>query len=466
MTTSDSRSFAAGVQTWRLETRTLARLAIPVAIAQVGSMLLGTVDTMMVGRVGADALAAAAIGNAWFYAILLMGQGVVHGIDPFVTQAHGARDGEATAVALQRGIVISLLISVPLVAILSFTEEILLLVQQDPELARSAHDYISVQIPSVPCFLIFIALRQYLQGRELMRPGMWVMAFANVLNALFNWVLIFGGLGVPAMGLYGAGIATSLTRLAMLLILLAWVIGFRLHEGAWVPWSRRAIAPDALLKVWRTGWPVAIQMGLEMWSFSVGTLIVGTINATSVAAHTIVMNMAALTFMMPLGISMGVVTRVGNLIGAGQQASAQRAAWVGIWMGAMVMTVAGACFVMFRELLPSLYTDDLELIAVCAVILPIAGAFQIFDGIQAVGCGVLRGMGRTHPAAAFNLLGYWVLGIPIGTWLALSQGYGVAGIWWGFVIGLAVVAVSLVLWIRVRGPATAVSLVESDSLAT
>lgn len=463
MNSSQSTAADPVVATWRSEYRRVTKLAAPVAVAQVGSMLLGTVDTMMVGRVSAEALAAAAIGNAWLYALLLMGQGVVHGIDPFVSQAHGARDGEATAVALQRGVVIALLISVPIVATLLFTEDVLLFARQDPALAKSAHRYITVQIPTVPLFLLFIVLRQYLQGRELMRPGMWVMAIANVLNAGFNWVLIFGGLGIPALGLFGAGIATGLTRLAMLLILVWWVVGFRLHEGAWVAWSRRSVSPRALLKVWSTGWPVAIQMGLEMWSFTVGTLIVGTISATSVAAHTIVMNMAALTFMMPLGISMGVVTRVGNLIGAGRQHDAQRAAWVGISLGAFVMTLAGLCFLVFRNVLPSIYTGDAELIALCATIMPIAAAFQIFDGTQAVGCGVLRGMGRTHPAAGFNLLGYWVLGLPIGAWLALREGWGLAGVWWGFVIGLAVVAVSLVFWIRWRGPATAMSMIEGDA---
>ena len=455
MDDSGSTRALVGDGSWRSEYGKVTRLAVPVAIAQVGGMLLGTVDTMMVGRVDENALAAAAIGSALFHGLLLTGQGVVHGIDPIVSQAHGARDSEGAAVALQRGVVIALLISIPLVAILAFTEEILLLARQDPVLAKSAHQYLLVQLPSVPIFLVFIALRQYLQGRGMMRPAMWVMGIANVLNAGFNWVLIFGGFGFPALGLLGAGIASSLTRSAMLALLIVWVVRFRLHEDAWVPVSRRAISPKALLYVWRTGWPVAIQLSLEIWAFSLGTLIAGTIDATSVAAHTIVMNLAALTFMVPLGISQGVVTRVGNLIGAGHAAVAQRAAWVGISLGASVMTVAGVVFYVFRHELPRIFTPDEGLIALCSTILPIAAAFQIFDGTQVVGCGVLRGMGRTLPATGFNLLGYWVLGIPIGTWLAMRGGFGLSGIWWGFVIGLAVVAVGMVIWISRRGPATA-----------
>ena len=210
-----------------------------------------------------------------------------------------------------------------------------------------------------------------------MRPGMWVMAFANVLNVGFNWILIFGGLGIPALGLLGAGIATSLTRAVMLLLLIGWVVQFRLYVGAWTRWSRAAFSAPALQNVWRTGWPVAIQMSLEIWAFSLGTLIVGTMGATATAAHTIVLNMASLSFMMALGVSQGVVTRVGNLIGAGQPLRAQRAAWVGLSLGASLMSVAGASFFVLRDWLPKLYTPDPELAALCSTLLPIAAA--IFD---------------------------------------------------------------------------------------
>jgi MATE family multidrug resistance protein len=463
---SDIRLRVAGSNSWRAEYGYVTRLALPVVVAQFGSMLLGTVDTMMVGRVGAEALAAAAIGNAWFYAVLLAGQGVIHGIDPIVTQAHGARDGPATGLAMQRGVVMALILSVPLSAILCFTEETLLLAGQDPDLAAQAHRYIMVQIPSLPLFLVFVALRQYLQGREMMRPGMWVMGVANVLNVGFNWVLIFGGLGIPAMGLLGAGIATGLTRGASLILLVAWVWKFRLHAGAWVPWNRNVLLPSALLTVWRTGWPVAVQMSLEMWSFSIGTLIAGTLGAIALATHSIVLNLSALSFMVALGISQGVVTRVGNLIGAGQLQNAQRSAWVGLSLGASVMSIAGLVFFVLRNWLPRIYTSDETLIVACGAILPIAAAFQIFDGTQAVGCGVLRGMGRTHPAAGFNLLGYWVLGLPVGAWLAIRAGWGLAGIWWGFVLGLSVVAVLLVIWIALRGPAHASRIMTGANQST
>jgi MATE family multidrug resistance protein len=226
-----------------------------------------------------------------------------------------------------------------------------------------------------------------------------------------------------------------------------------LERGAWLPWSRSAIDARGLAAVVALGLPVAVHMGLEMWAFSAAALLAGWLGSVPLAAHTVALNMAALAFMMPLGISQGAVTRVGNLIGARRPAEAQRAAWVALAMGAGVMTLSATAFVLFRHALPRVYTPDPGVIALCAGILPIAAAFQIFDGTQVVGCGVLRGMGRTRPAALFNFLGYWVLGLPLGAWLGFRADLGLAGVWWGLCFGLAVVAGSLVAWVALRGPA-------------
>jgi MATE family multidrug resistance protein len=230
-------------------------------------------------------------------------------------------------------------------------------------------------------------------------------------------------------------------------------VAFRLHEGAWVPWSWEPLRPRQLRRVAALGLPVGAQIALEIWAFSSASLIAGFLGIVPLAAHTITMNLASLSFMLPLGVSQGAATRVGNLIGAGDPDAAQRAAWVSMAMGAGVMAVAASVFVSARFLLPRIYTGDLEVIAACAAILPIAAAFQIFDGTQVVGCGVLRGMGRTRPALLFNLVSYWVLGIPIGAWLGLREGWGLPGIWCGLALGLGVVATLLVGFVRYRGPA-------------
>jgi MATE family multidrug resistance protein len=447
----------------RAEVRRLAGLALPVAATQVGSMLLGFVDTLMLGRVGTEALAASAIANVWIYGTTQLALGTLFGIDPIVAQAHGARRGDVAGRALQRGLVLALLLSIPVALLWLASERFLVATGQDPELARQAQLYTWVQIPSLPFFLAFHALRQYLQGREMVRPALLVMVVANLVHVLANWALIFGHAGMPALGLVGAGIATSATRVACFALLAWWTVSLKLHAGAWVPWSRDALSWRGLREILALGIPVGFQTSLEVWAFSGAALLAGLLGATEIAAHTIVLNMAALSFMMPLGVALAAVTRVGNLLGAGRPAEAQRAAWVATALGAGVMAVSAAVFVAGRAWLPRLYTPDAAVIALCAGILPIAAAFQVFDGVQVVGCGVLRGMGRTRPAAVFNLLGYWALGLPLGGWLALRAGHGLAGIWWGLAIGLAIVATSLVAWIHWRGPSRAASLVVAPS---
>jgi MATE family multidrug resistance protein len=439
---------------YRSEIRKLATLSIPVAGTQLSTMLMGFVDTVMVGRVSVEAIAGASLANVWIWGTLMFAGGVIFGIDPIVAQAHGARDGERSALALQRGLVLALLLSVPVIFLWMQTERFLLLAGQTPALARAAHAYTIVQAPSVPFFLAYSALRQYLQGRELMRPALWIILIANLFNGVFNWVLIFGNLGSPALGLVGAGVATALTRVVMLGGLVLWVRAFQLHRKAWVPWSRAAVDVRGIGAIVAIGLPVAIQISLEIWAFSGAALLAGLLGAAPLAAHTVALNMAAIAFMVPLGISQGTVTRVGNLLGARRPDDAQRAAWVALGMGGAVMTVSAVGFVAFRGLLPRIYTPDPTVIALCASILPIAAAFQIFDGVQVAACGVLRGMGRTRPAAVFNLVSYWMVGLPVGAWLALRAGWGLAGIWLGLCFGLASVATLLVLWVRYRGPAS------------
>ncbi len=433
------------------EARHLLRLAGPVVTALLGNMLMGFVDTLMVGRVSVDALAAAAIGNFWIFATLQAATGVLFALDPIVSQAHGAGDGERAGLALQQGLVLAGVLSIGVILLWSLSGSVLLGLGQQPELAAEAHTYTRVQLPAVPFLLGTAALRQYLQARELVRPAMWVVLIANLWNVFFNWVFIFGNLGAPALGLEGAGIATSITRIlsAVALVGLVWARGY--HQGGWAGWSRGAWDPAGLRHMLALGIPISLQMGLEMWAFGSSNLVAGWLGATSLAAHTIVMNLASLTFMVPLGIAQGAAVRVGNLIGAGEPERAGRASWVGIGMGAAVMSVSACLFVLLRELLPRAYSPDAAVIALAATILPIAGAFQIFDGTQAVACGVLRGMGRPRPAAVFNLVGYWVLALPIGVWLALRTEAGLPGLWWGLAFGLLVVAVGLVVWILRRG---------------
>jgi len=434
------------------EIRFLAHLAWPIVLTNLGTMLMATIDTLMVGRVGKEALAAAVLANAWTGGTMLFAMGAVHGIDPIVSQAHGAGDRRRAGLALQRGIVVGLFVGVLLGLLWGCTDVFLLWTGQDPLIVRQSHRYALAQIPTLPLFMAFVALRQYLQCRGILWPSLAAIVAANAVNVLLNWVLIFGKLGFPALGLFGAGIATAVTRVVMLAALLAIVRAARIDADGRVPWSRAALELRGIGEVLRFGAPTAVQMGLEVWAFAAASLMAGRLGATAAAAHGVVLNMASLSFMVPLGISFAAVTRVGNLIGAGRRREAQHAAWVAFGMGAFAMGVAALAFALLRRELPHLYTSELEVVALCAVVLPIAAAFQVFDGLQVVGCGILRGMGQTLPAAGFNLVGYWILALPLAWWMAFERGIGLAGVWWGLALGLSLVAVALLVWVRFRGP--------------
>lgn len=439
----------------RREVRRLVALGGPAALTQVGAMLLGVVDTIMVGRLGVHELDAASLGNVWLIGTLILGMGLMFGLDPILAPAHGARDGERVGVTLQQGLVVALLGSVPIALSWLLTAPALGVLGQSPALAAAAHDYVSVQIASIAPFLAFLALRGYLQCRGVVMPALWITVLANGFNVLGNWALIFGHLGFPALGLVGAGMATAATRVFMLAGLVAVTLLARLHEGAWVPWSRRALHGRDLGRICKYGLPIALQYGLETWAFQVATLMAGRLGEKQLAAHTIVLNLASLSFMLPLGLSIGAAVRVGNLIGAGERARAQHTAHVALGLGAAVMLLSAGAFVALRWVLPALYTADAAVIALAASILPIAAAFQLFDGVQVVGGGILRGMGNTVPAAVFNLVGYYALALPLAAWLTFSLGLGLTGTWWGLALGLALVATSLVLWVVRRGPARA-----------
>lgn len=441
----------------RREISSLVRLTVPVVGTQVAAMTMGVVDTIMLGSVGPQALAAAALGSTCIWGTLILADGLVRGIDPIVSQAHGARDGERAALALQRGVVIAVAVSFPLAVLWLFTEEFLLATGQDAELAALAQSYVLVQIPSIVCHTVYMALRGYLQGRAIMNPALWVMIFANAVHIFGNWVLIFGHLGAPALGVIGAGIATSLTRALALASLVGMTLGLRLHEGAWRPWSRQALSPAGLRRVLALGLPVGLQVGLEVWAFQIATLMAGRLGVIQLAGHQIVLNMASLTFMVPLGIAIGASTRVGNLIGAERSEQVQRAAWVAFGLGAGAMGLFGVVMIGLRDQLPRLYTSDPEVVAVCASLLPIAAAFQVFDGTQAVGCGILRGMGRTRAPALVTLVGYYAIALPFAWWLGFERGLGLAGIWWGLCLGLVIVASALLVWVRRSGSGERVS---------
>ncbi len=430
------------------ELGTLLRMSSPVALTQLGLMMTGIVDTLMVGRLGVDELAASALGNMWQWSFMSLGLGVLMGMDPLVSQAHGRGDGPATALVLQRGIVLALLASLPICACLLLTERGLIWLGQNRAVAELAGHYNLWKLPTVPCFLLYSALRQYLQGRTLMAAATWVMWLGNIAHVALNWLLIFGRLGFPALGLEGAAIGSSFTTFFLAAGLALWVPLFGLHRGAWRAWSRESFALIGMLQMLRLGLPVGAQLSLEACAFSISTLMAGWLGTAAVASHQIVLSMAALAFMVPLGVAQAAATRVGNLIGAGDSAGLKRAVNTALLLGAGVMVFSALAFGLLRFQLPRLFSEDVAVVALAAQILPFAAAFQLSDGTQAVASGVLRGMGRPKAAALVNLLGYYVLALPLAWFLASRCKLGLTGVWLALALGLTAVAIALLVLAR------------------
>jgi len=443
------------VTTTRDEVRRLLQLSGPIAMAQLGSMTLGVVDMMMLGRVGSDAMAAAALGHIVMMGAAIPLSGLLMGADPLMSQAHGRGDKEHIARVVQRSLVLVPLITLPLLLICLCAPWILTALKQPEHLIPAASRYILINLPGLPLFMCFGALRQYLQSRGIVRPGMWILLAVNLVNAFANWVLIFGNLGAPAMGIDGSAISTCVTRSAMVLAIILWIRRARLHEGYWLPWGRESFR--GLGRIVSIGLPITISLAVEMWAFQASSLMAGSLGEVPLAAHALVFNVISLIFMVPLGLGLASSVRVGNLIGDGDPRGAQRTAWVALGLGAIFMASISAVFVALPAAVPRAFTPDPALVALGATLLPIAALFQVCDGAQVIAAGILRGMGRTRMPAAAHALGFYALGLPLAWWLLhhpADEPGKLTDIWWGLAIGLLVVSSVLVAWVRWRGPAS------------
>ena len=436
------------ISTTRSELGALGRLAVPIVLTNLTMFSMAAVDTLMIGNSSKEELAAMGLAAVWLQGTTLFAAGILFGMDPIVSQAHGAGDQQRIRKILGQGLVMAALLCPMLMLAWGWTEGFLLAMGQEPALAAQGGIYARWQILSVPGLMVFSAIRQWLQGQRRLKPILFHAIWANLLNVLLNWVLIFGNWNMPALGLKGAAIATAITRTLMGVALVWHLLA---HYRSTVPklgmgpgaWNRKELM--ALLAL---GFPIACQITFEIAAFGFSTLMAGKLGIISTSAHLAVLNMTSITFMVPLGIGLAASTRIGNLIGEGRPHAARKSARCAFALGAGTMVLAGLLFYLGRDFLPTLYTkpEDVEVRQLAALILPIAAAFQVFDGIQVVGSGVLRGAGKTRPAAIFNLIGYWPLALPIGWYLTFPGGMGLQGIWWGLAIGLAAVATALVIY--------------------
>jgi multidrug resistance protein, MATE family len=407
---------------------------------------MGVVDTLMVGRVSPEDLAAVALGNILFFMASVLGMGILMGLDPLVAQAAGAGDREGAARALQRGLVLSVGLTVLLALMLLPAGPLLRLARQPPEVVPIATSYVMASLPGIFPFLIFIVFRQTLQALGRVAPILWTALAANGMNLFLNWVLIWGNLGVPPLGAVGSAWASSLSRGFMALGLLA--VSYPILRGYLRPRRERILEPGPLLRMVGLGLPIGLQFQMEFGAFALIGVLMGWFGTSVLAGHQVAITLAAFAFMVPVGVAAAAAVRVGQEVGRESPEAARRAAGAALLMGMGFMVVTAAVFLGIPGLLGRAFSPDPEVVAVVAVLLPIAGLFQVFDGLQAVAGGVLRGVGDTRAPMYANFLGFWVLGIPISLWLAFRADWGPEGLWWGLALGLAVVA--MILLVRVR----------------
>ena len=431
----------------KVEIAALASLAGPIIVSQLGQVGMSTADTMMVGRLGATPLAAAALGSALHFFGVLVCTGILLGMAPLVSQAFGAGDRQRCREVLVQGLWLSLILSAPLMLSSLFGEPITRALGQQADIAVLTGDYLFALTFGIPPLLMFVAFRQFLEGMGHVRPPMMITFFGLATNVVGNWILIYGIDGlIPPMGLVGAGWATTLTRWAMLGATLLYI---HFHPEL-RPFDHVRLSPDRALlrKMFGIGAPAGAHFGLEVGLFSFAAVLMGWIGAVELASHQVTINIASTTFMVALGVSFAGSIRVGQHIGGRRPAHMRYAARATYLLATGFMGICALLFLLMPRALIGLYTNDPAIIALGAKLLLVAAAFQLFDGAQVAGTAVLRGAADTRIPMVLAGVGYWIVGMPVGMLLAFTAGMGAVGIWVGLSAGLAMVAVLLLARVR------------------
>ncbi len=401
------------------------------------------VDLIMVGRLGPDAIGAVGLGNAIYYAPSLFGIGVLLGLDTLVSQSWGAGRFDDCHRSLAQAIYIAMAFTPVLMLGMLAGERIFTGRGVDPTVAGLTRSYVSILNWGTFPLLVYGGFRRYLQGVAQVRPVTFALVSANLVNLAFNWIFIYGHFGFPALGVSGSALSTVLARIYMagVLVYAAWAHENGRGHPLFAHWPRPDWARIRAL-LW-LGLPAASQVVLEVAAFGAATVMASHLSPIALATHEIVLSCAAYTYMVPLGISAAAAVAVGHAIGAGHAARARRAGLLAIGLGAGFMALMAVLFLVVPRPIIHIWTRDPNVVALGAHILAIVAGFQIFDGIQTVSTGALRGLGETRFPMLMNFAGYWILGLPFGALLCFRFGWGLSGLWSGLTVSLILIAVVL-----------------------
>jgi MATE family multidrug resistance protein len=455
MAIQESALDAASDRRWpqiRADLRELRALAVPVVAAELGWMAMGLVDTLMVGPLGPAAIGAVGLGASVFMAVAIFGMGLLLGLDTLVSQAFGGGRLDECRRWLLHGLVLGLVVSIPMTAGLLWAARHAPLAGLHPDVERLVVPYLTAVTWSLVPLLLYAACRRYLQGMSIVRPVTFALVSANIVNALANYVLIYGGLGLPAFGVTGAAWATVVSRIYMVAVLGVAVVVADRQSHVTVRSAFDGVHLESLRRLFALGLPASLQITLEVGVFATATVLAGRLAPESLAAHQIALNLAGTIFMVPLGVATSAAVLVGQAIGRRDTPGAARAGWTALGAIVCFMLGAAAVLLLMPHALLRPFTADRVVLAAGAQLLAVAAVFQLFDGLQVVATGALRGVGDTRTPMLWNLVGHWAIGLPVAYVACFPLGWGVVGLWFGLAAGLMLCGVVLLrVWaIRVR----------------
>ena len=443
-----NRSMFPPARLLRQEFQPMFRLAVPVVLAELGWVTMGMVDTLLVGPLGPEAIGAVGVGTSVFMGVCIFAMGLLLGLDTLVAQAFGAGNIDDCHRWLVHGVVLAIVLSVPVTGLLWWISAGLDAWGLEATVLALTRPYLEILAWSIPPLLLYAAFRRYLQGMGVVRPVMIALVSANIVNALANWLLIYGRWGFPELGVRGSAWATVFARAVMAGFLLVTIL-YR-ERGARVGvFSDLSLQMSRLRRLFVLGAPAATQITLEVGVFAAATALAGRLAPAALAAHQIAINYAALTFMVPLGIASAGAVRVGHAVGRRDADAASRAGWTALLFAVAFMSIAALIFLLLPRLLLQAFTSDRGVLDVGVKLLFVAAVFQLFDGVQGVATGILRGLGDTRTPMLWNLFAHWFVGLPLGYTFCFVSAFGVIGLWWGLSVGLVICGSALLLvWMR------------------
>jgi MATE family multidrug resistance protein len=434
----------------RREFRPMLRLAAPLALAELGWMAMGIVDTIMAGPLGPAAVGAGILGNMVFYPLATSLTGLLLGMDTFVAQAYGRGDARDSRHTLINGIWLSIALTPITMLLIMAAIPGMRAVGANPRVMEQCAPYMRAMVWGMLPLFLFTAFRRYLQALNLVKAITFTLITANLINFFGNFVLIYGRFGAPQMGLAGSGWSTSLSRVYMAGVLLGTIVWEERRSGrvlwklSWRPdWGR-------LRELVRLGLPATGQIALEGAVFGVVTLMAAKLDEVSLAAHGIAVQVISTTFMVPLGISSAAAVRVGHAVGRGDRRGAAAAGWSALLIAALFMSAAGIALWTVPRLIVRLFIGDAAVILAGVTLLRIAAFFELFDGLQVVATGALRGIGDTRSPMLTHFVGYWVVGMPVVYVLCFTLAWGARGIWIGLSAALILIGAALVVVWKAR----------------